>query len=184
MTTLNTVMASTPANFVMVSKFLPKVAGTMTTDWAAVTDAHLNLAEKELGAGLGEIRDAIVRKRADAKLTGGKPASVATKQEVKAKVVLTDEEVCLAAGLPLAMFLSLPAEAQTMMRSGAKQAEKKVLKVKVSEKGAISVYGLNAQFPTTLYANQWERLIESIDLIKNFLAENANNPAVSREKSK
>ena len=29
---------------------------------------------------------------------------------------------------------------------------------KVSDKGALSVYGLNRQFPTTLYRAQWERL--------------------------
>ena len=37
------------------------------------------------------------------------------------------------------------------------------IRYKVSEKGAVSIYGLNAQFPTTLYLSQIERLMGSID---------------------
>ncbi len=33
--------------------------------------------------------------------------------------------------------------------------------IKVSEKGAVSVYGLNSQFPTTLYSEQWTQLLGS-----------------------
>ena len=33
------------------------------------------------------------------------------------------------------------------------------LHCKVSEKGGVSVYGLNARFPVTLYVEQWERLL-------------------------
>lgn len=46
------------------------------------------------------------------------------------------------------------------------------LKLKVSEKGAVSLYGLNAQWPTTLYGDQWERLFGFADTIKKFLADN------------
>ena len=35
----------------------------------------------------------------------------------------------------------------------------KALSFKVSEKGAVSVYGLQ-RFPITLYSNQWERLLK------------------------
>src|SRR5687768_8477149 len=40
------------------------------------------------------------------------------------------------------------------MAGGAPRA----LTCKVSEKGGLSVYGLQARFPVTLYAGQWERL--------------------------
>ena len=39
------------------------------------------------------------------------------------------------------------------------KVKKNGLKVKVSQKGAISVYGLQ-RFPVTLYADQWKRLDE------------------------
>ena len=52
----------------------------------------------------------------------------------------------------------------------AMQAELKALKakaantprLKVSQKGAISVYGLQ-RMPVTLYAGQWERIIELVN---------------------
>ena len=52
----------------------------------------------------------------------------------------------------------------------AMQAELKALKakaantprLKVSQKGAISVYGLQ-RMPVTLYAGQWERIIEMVE---------------------
>lgn len=44
---------------------------------------------------------------------------------------------------------------------------------KVGEKGGVSVYGLN-RFPVTLYKEQWERVIEHIDELKQFLEDNAH----------
>lgn len=38
----------------------------------------------------------------------------------------------------------------------------KALSLKVSEKGAVSVYGLTSRFPLTLYLSQWQRLIPLI----------------------
>lgn len=43
---------------------------------------------------------------------------------------------------------------------------------KVSEKGAVSVYGLG-RFPVTLYKEQWEKLLAASDPIKAFIEENA-----------
>ena len=43
--------------------------------------------------------------------------------------------------------------------------------LKVSEKGAVSVYGLG-RFPVTLYREQWEKLLAMSDEIKGFIAEN------------
>ena len=48
------------------------------------------------------------------------------------------------------------------------------LSFKVSEKGALSVYGLNVRFPVTLYVSQWERVIAQIDDLKAFIKANAN----------
>jgi hypothetical protein len=42
---------------------------------------------------------------------------------------------------------------------------------KVSEKGAISVYGLQ-RMPVTLYVEQWERLLNFAEEIKSFMKEN------------
>lgn len=44
--------------------------------------------------------------------------------------------------------------------------------------GAISCYGLG-QFPTTLYASQWERLLDSADALRAFIT--ANNPRLARK---
>ena len=43
--------------------------------------------------------------------------------------------------------------------------------IKVSEKGAVSVYGLG-RFPVTLYKEQWLKLLGMADDIKKFIAEN------------
>jgi hypothetical protein len=45
------------------------------------------------------------------------------------------------------------------------------LRLKVSEKGALSVYGLG-RFPVTLYKEQWRRLLDYSDEMKAFLKEN------------
>jgi hypothetical protein len=42
------------------------------------------------------------------------------------------------------------------------------LSLKVSEKGALSVYGLG-RFPVTLYREQWEKLLGMADEIRNFI---------------
>jgi hypothetical protein len=46
------------------------------------------------------------------------------------------------------------------------------LSFKVSEKGAVSVYGLG-RFPVTLYQEQWTRLLGVAEDIKKFIAENS-----------
>lgn len=53
-----------------------------------------------------------------------------------------------------------------------KQKSARGLSIKVSQKGAVSVYGLG-RFPVTLYREQWERLLESADDIRDFIADNA-----------
>jgi hypothetical protein len=43
--------------------------------------------------------------------------------------------------------------------------------MKVSEKGAVSVYGMG-RFPVTLYKEQWLRLLDMATEIRAFIAEN------------
>ena len=45
------------------------------------------------------------------------------------------------------------------------------LEFKVSEKGGVSVYGLG-RFPVTLYYEQWTRLLDASDKLREFLEEN------------
>lgn len=45
------------------------------------------------------------------------------------------------------------------------------LAMKVSEKGALSIYGMG-RFPVTLYKEQWLRLLSMADDIKAFIAAN------------
>ena len=43
--------------------------------------------------------------------------------------------------------------------------------MKVSEKGALSIYGMG-RFPVTLYKEQWLKLLEVSDDIRTFIAAN------------
>ena len=45
------------------------------------------------------------------------------------------------------------------------------LSMKVSEKGALSIYGMG-RFPVTLYKEQWLKLLGIADQIKKFIEEN------------
>jgi hypothetical protein len=45
------------------------------------------------------------------------------------------------------------------------------LEFKVGEKGGVSVYGLG-RFPVTLYYEQWNRLLDTADKLREFLEEN------------
>lgn len=54
----------------------------------------------------------------------------------------------------------------------AKADKPRTLSLKVSEKGAVSLYGMG-RFPVTLYGSQWERLLNEADTIKAFLTANA-----------
>ena len=45
------------------------------------------------------------------------------------------------------------------------------LSLKVSEKGAVSLYGLG-RFPVTLYKEQWQKLLGMTDEIRKFIQEN------------
>ncbi len=51
-----------------------------------------------------------------------------------------------------------------------KRQQASPLSLKVSQKGALSVYGLG-RFPVTLYKEQWARLLENAEDIRAFLDE-------------
>jgi hypothetical protein len=57
-------------------------------------------------------------------------------------------------------------------RAAAARASTRQITFKVSEKKAVSVYGLNARFPITLYADQWDRLLAVADSLRSFIADN------------
>jgi len=52
-----------------------------------------------------------------------------------------------------------------------KKTSAKGLSLKVSEKGALSVYGLG-RFPVTLYKEQWTKLLDMADDLRAFLKAN------------
>jgi hypothetical protein len=60
----------------------------------------------------------------------------------------------------------LRAENEALKKSGRGKAS-----MKVSEKGALSVYGMG-RFPVTLYKEQWLRLLAMADDIKAFIEAN------------
>ena len=45
------------------------------------------------------------------------------------------------------------------------------IRMKVSEKGALSIYGMG-RFPVTLYKEQWLKLLDMADDIRAFIAAN------------
>lgn len=62
--------------------------------------------------------------------------------------------------------------AGTMQPDEAAKRLDRQLAFKVSEKGGVSVYGLNSRYPVTLYRDQWLRLLEWTDDLKSFIATN------------
>jgi hypothetical protein len=66
-------------------------------------------------------------------------------------------------------------ERQTEQRKNAG-----ALSFKVSEKGAVSVYGMG-RFPVTLYYEQWLKLLGAADEIRVFLEENKGKLKLKEE---
>jgi hypothetical protein len=67
----------------------------------------------------------------------------------------------------------LKAEVERLRQENAalKKGTASGLRLKVSEKGAVSVYGMG-KFPVTLYKEQWLRLLDIGDEIRAFIAAN------------
>ena len=65
------------------------------------------------------------------------------------------------------------------------QAEKnRALQIKTSEKGCVSVYGLNARFPVSLYPDQWEKLASFMPAVQTYIKTNKVNLTKLGEASK
>ncbi|MEX0676796.1 MAG: hypothetical protein WD063_06945 [Pirellulales bacterium] len=62
------------------------------------------------------------------------------------------------------------AEASKML-AALEQSKRGTLYCKVSEKGAVSIYGLQ-RMPVTLYMEQWQRLLDFGDEVRAFIKEN------------
>lgn len=54
-----------------------------------------------------------------------------------------------------------------------RQSNQRKLTLKVSEKGALSLYGMG-RFPVTLYREQWERLLGAEAEIREFIADHSD----------
>jgi hypothetical protein len=66
----------------------------------------------------------------------------------------------------------ISAEEAAKQLDEADQQKRGALYCKVSQKGALSVYGLQ-RMPVTLYVEQWERLLGFADEIQQFIAQNS-----------
>ena len=62
--------------------------------------------------------------------------------------------------------------AELEKQSGSKK--KGALEFRVGEKGGVSVYGLG-RFPVTLYYEQWIRLLDTAEGLREFLEENKSH---------
>lgn len=60
----------------------------------------------------------------------------------------------------------LRAENESLKKAGSRG-----ISLKVSQKGAVSLYGMG-RFPVTLYKEQWLKILEMSDVIKSFIADN------------
>jgi len=67
----------------------------------------------------------------------------------------------------LAELARLKAENEALKKPAAKGT----ISYKVSDKGAVSVYGLG-RFPVTLYKEQWEKLLDRAEELRKFITEN------------
>ena len=67
----------------------------------------------------------------------------------------------------------LKAELERLRRENAvlKRGASSGIRMKVSEKGAVSVYGMG-RFPITLYKEQWLKLLDMAAEIRAFIAAN------------
>ena len=65
----------------------------------------------------------------------------------------------------------LQVDVASKMLAELEQPKRGSLYCKVSEKGAVSVYGLQ-RMPVTLYMEQWERLLGFADEVRQFIKDN------------
>lgn len=88
----------------------------------------------------------------------------------RAKVVPVKSEAVLLMELEIERLKAENQRLQSRPQTG--------LSLKISEKGALSIYGMG-RFPTTLYVEQWERVLAHAEDIKAFIK--ANTSKLSRK---
>jgi hypothetical protein len=66
----------------------------------------------------------------------------------------------------MAELTKLKAENEALKKAGSRG-----ISLKVSQKGAVSLYGMG-RFPVTLYKEQWLKILEMADVIRNFIKDN------------
>lgn len=71
----------------------------------------------------------------------------------------------------LARLNALEAE-NAALKAQQTASAKRTISLKISAKGALSVYGIG-RFPVTLYAGQWETVFGIAEQMKTFIAQNA-----------
>ena len=67
----------------------------------------------------------------------------------------------------------ISAEEASKLLDETQKEDRRALYCKVSQKGAISVYGLQ-RMPVTLYVEQWERLLDFGEDIRKFMQEHGS----------
>ena len=85
---------------------------------------------------------------------------------------MTTEEMRKEIELLKAQNETLKAKVEANKRPG-------VLTLKVSPKGALSIYGMG-RFPVTLYQEQWLRLLEKGEEIRSFIKANSSTLATKQ----
>jgi hypothetical protein len=73
----------------------------------------------------------------------------------------------------------LEAEVDELRKQLAGKNGDSPLTYQVSQKGAVSVYGL-MRFPITLYQNQWEKVLEHQDELRKFIKDNESRLKVKK----
>ena len=68
---------------------------------------------------------------------------------------------------------TLVAELEKLKAENAalKKTSARGISLKVSQKGALSLYGMG-RFPVTLYKEQWIKILDTADAIRAFIADN------------
>ena len=66
----------------------------------------------------------------------------------------------------IAELAKLKAENEALKKAGSRG-----ISLKVSQKGAVSLYGMG-RFPVTLYKEQWLKILEMGDVLRAFIADN------------
>lgn len=93
---------------------------------------------------------------------------------------MTPQEIAAAATSP--SIEQLQKELEELRAYKALNQRQQALRLKVSEKGGVSLYGLNARFPITLYGEQWDRLLGFVPEITAFLKANRSKLVTKADK--